>query len=529
MIYIYLQKYRSDFLKWATENLFKFEEIHDLDLLFLSNDMLVTDDDKLVGKCSAKIVLLDLNHEYSNKSMENCVIIQNISELAVSVPVYCKLPAYREVNTDKCWAFLDNAWGIFAQQRYQKILPTEDLITTNDSKCETESEPTRYSTATTPHLHANIKPNPIQQDIDIDTVEDLAPVEESTTRFSQPEDEPRLYQQPEVCFQQQTDLQTDVSFQQQAYQQKIYSSHAEPTKGYVQQVQTPLAPAITKPFSLESIKTTSATVRRGSRKNVSYSRRSSRINTDTNIILFFGITPKTGVSCLCYLFASYVAGIMQDKQCLLVDMDVNQPDLTKLITTGNQINPNSDTNLINLVQVPLDQLGGALPALISEMQVDSHQAYYSQLSSILNTNVSFVDKRNLSAWNFNQHLQTLSNYYDYIFVDCGRLQSTTNYQLHLLSSNFQKVFVASGLTHSSISEFVQTLSPLMLDYRVVLNRTNKNLTGAQITRTLGKDILATFPNILTIESLISQGRNVFDLNDEYFIRNLEQLREGLGV
>lgn len=521
MIAASFRDHRFQFLQWVSSNLFPFEEVYDLDLLAGKYDILITD-------------ISDIPETYKGKVIRYGKDFDDFNQLKEYVPVMPTkiVTADVPVKDNEILSYFTQT--VFFEQNKASLIVATLPVTQEDKDmfCDPIVEPAPT---------VNPVASPIQLESEPDIPEDPA-VEELPEPLDIPEPAPNPVQTyahvepqtpPEPLY-----VPQDPVAPQQAH---VYTPQPEHRSSNFVQQQPPQAPVYqpaprayvpqVQPYNqmmpMQQTQPVSQ-VRRASRNSLARGHSQISVNRVGNVAAFFGITPKSGVSGLVYMLASYLAGVDPSKQILVIDLDINQPGLTSMLINGFHLDPMVDTNVINMASIPDNDLSSALNSLVYEIQLDPVASEYSHIHCIFNTNISFADKRALSGWDFSTRIQQLSMYYDYVLVDCGRLQSTANYQLFLLRSNFQKIFVASGMTHASIQEFVNCLTGMTIDYKVVLNRTNRNITGAAIQRNLGRDITATIPNIVAIESLIRQGRTANSFGDRGFLSNLDQLRDGLG-
>lgn len=526
MIAVSFRDRRFEFLQWASLNVFPFEEVYDLDLIEGKYDKLITDIQDIPETFTGKVIYVGSSPVPSTvtriesfsqlkehiHSVESCIGVDNVSRKDAQILTYVTQTSYYETNKSSI---------IVA------TLPVsqDDIDMFRDSVPEPEPvaapKPVAVITAEEPEsFEINSMPEPMDIPEPTTTVytAQQAPQTYPMPHIPQPlQEQPVMPQErPTSHFQQAQ--RSDMYAQSQIYRRDVTGSDSV----------MPIHPNNQSLAPLNVQTTSMPAVRRASRASLARSHSQVNISRVGNVAAFFGVTPKTGVSGMVYMLASYLANIDPSKQILVIDLDINQPGLSSMLINGFHLDPTVDTNVINMASLPDNDLSTALNSLVYELQLDPLTTEYSHIHCIFNTNITFADKRALSGWDFSTRIQQLSMYYDYVLVDCGRLQSTANYQLYMLRSNFQKIFVASGMTHASIHEFVSCLTGMNIDYKVVLNRTNRNITGAAIQRNLGKDITATIPNIVSIESLIRQGRTANSLGDRGFLANLDQLRDGLG-
>ncbi len=525
---------RTKFYAWLKNNLFSFEEVYDLASLDESHECLVTDIDMIPSGYHGKIISYGAFSSIGTH-------IDSFDDLASITAVKHIVVPDNFISDGKIYSAMDMAYQIQKKEMAADLvvglapLLEIDMGHQHVQAEQVSSEPRvrhadigGYVSQESPEMDedlltglgntSKIEPEPeysrqdVYESVDYSERFEQQPHQEYSDRFTQ---QPPYYPPHQEYYAQQHD-----PFSQQYNQQ--FSRYAQQEQQFSQTSLAPVAPR-----SLAEVRTASLGAQRVSRKQL----RRSKIQSSgsDNIMLFYGVSPKSGVSILTYMLASYLAQVRPDKQVLLIDMDINQPDLSQYLCTGFQLSPNSDTNIRNLAVIPEYQLDDAIPALVQEVPLSGTSEMYSHLNVMLNTGASFADKRAMFAYDFRQRIQKLSEYYDYILVDCGRLQASANYQLMLLSTLYQKVFVANGISQQYIAEFIQTIGSMNLDYKVVLNRAAKNMTAAALTRNLGRDVLAVIPNIVSLEATIKRGQTAMDIQNTAFLRNLEALREGLGL
>ena len=525
---------RSKFLQWASKHIFPFKEVYDLTFLEGKYDTLLTDISEIPDNFRGRVLYI------GDSEAPPCSIkVDTFDQFLEYIPTVTTQVTPDQITRKNAEIFT------FLTQVNQYELDKSSIVvatlplTQEDRDMFTES-------VTEPAPAAVPVANSIQSESDTEIFED-SPVEELPEPLDIPE--PAVEPQP-------TPVPTPIPTPQPVSAQKYTPPQEAYTSAFQQPVQAPYVPPYqsapppppqqqvpayqpaprayvpqVQPVNHMAPPQTSQQLtpaRRASRATLARGHAQTNVSRVGNVAAFFGVTPKSGVSGLVYMLASYLASVDPSKQILVIDLDINQPGLTSMLINGFHLDPMVDTNVINMASLPDNDLSSALNSLVYEIQLDPVATEYSHIHCIFNTNISFADKRALSGWDFSTRIQQLSMYYDYVLVDCGRLQSTANYQLYMLRSNFQKIFVASGMTHASIQEFVNCLTGMTIDYKVVLNRTNRNITGAAIQRNLGRDIISTIPNIVAIESLIRQGRTANSFGDRGFISNLDQLRDGLG-
>ncbi len=522
---------RTKFYAWLKNNLFSFEEVYDLASLDESYECLVTDIDMIPSGYHGKIISYGAFSSIGTH-------IESFNDLASITAVKHIVVPDNILSDGKIYSIMDMAYQIQKKQSAADlVLGLAPLLEIDMGHQHVQAEQVIPESRV---RHADIGGYVSQESPDMDEdlltgvgrVSDIEPEREYTReetyestdyseRFTeQPVHEYSQNQQYSPPNQQYYQAPTQV-FSQSPYEQ-MYQGFAQQEQQFSQTSLAPIAPR-----NLAEVRTSSSGVHRVSRKQIKRSR-SQSVGSD-NVVFFFGVSPKSGVSILSYMMASYVAQVKPDKQVLLIDMDINQPDLSQFLCTGFQLSPNTDTIIKNLAIIPEFQLDEAIPALIQEVPFTDTNDMYTHINVMLNTGASFTDKRAMFAFDFRQRIQKLSEYYDYIFVDCGRLQASANYQLFLLSTLYQKVFVANGINQKYISEFIQTVGSMNLDYKVVLNRAAKNMTAASLTRNLGREVLAVIPNIVSLEPAIKRGQTALDIQNIAYQRNLEALREGLGL
>lgn len=550
MIAVYFKNCRTEFFSWAKTHLFGFTELYDLALLNESYKCLVTDSPEVPSDFHGKVI------SYGALSSLG-VHIDDFDQLSQYIPIKAIVVPDKLVSTHMVDSIMDMAYHVLEKNQPPNLIvdiaPTVE-ISLGLHRVQAEVVPPQPSVRRADTV--GFVQSSDEDDVDDDLLagaskmDDLDPYEEQSQDFVEPayqEAEPRM----ERPLQGQHDFYNDApnwgaqhsqQFNQQAFQpaQRAYTP-VQPTYPPAQSInspeyqdivrrqnqfgQTSLAPV--QSVDLTTIRPRSMGVQRASQGQIRRSR--NKVSNTSNIIFFYGISPKSGVSILTYMLATHLAQIHTDKQVLLLDMDVNQPDLSHMLASGYGLDPMSDANIKNLAVVPDEQLSEYLPALVQELHLETQTGEYVRLNAILNTGITFADKRALSAWDFRSKIQKLSEYYDYILVDCGRLQANANYQLMFLTTLCQKVFVCSGMNRGDLVEFVQSVGAMNVDYKVVLNRAAKNMTSATLTRSLCRDVLAIFPNIVSLESLVKRGKNAFQVQDSLYQRNLESLREGLGL
>ncbi|MEG2376921.1 MAG: AAA family ATPase [Clostridia bacterium] len=251
------------------------------------------------------------------------------------------------------------------------------------------------------------------------------------------------------------------------------------------------------------------------------------VSSMTKVVYLYGITPRSGTSTLAYMYANYLASVQQSKHVLLIDLDVASPSLTRMLMDSHGLNQHSDCNIFNLATLSTDEFRESKSMLIEDVILTSTTGTESTLSLILHDTTSFQDKRLLAAFNFSEKIEMLKDFFDYIIVDCGKLISSMDYQLHSLSAVDSKLFVVDGSTRETVLQFVQDINSLTLDYQVVMCKTGRNMTSAAISRQLGKQVIASFPQKNTIWHALASGKSILDIQDQGVLKALEQLLGGL--
>lgn len=536
MIAVYFTNCRTEFFSWAKTHLFGFTELYDLALLNEFYKCLVTDSPEVPSDFHGKVI------SYGALSSLG-VHIDDFDQLSQYIPIKSIIVPDKLVSTHMVDSIMDMAYHVLEKNQPPNLIvdiaPTVE-ISLGLQYVQAEVVPPQPSVRradTVGFVQSSDEAN-----VDDDLLAGASKMDDSDPYSGQNQDfvEP-AYQEAEPGMkgpvQGQHDFYNDTpnwgaqhsqQFNQQAYPpaQSINSpEYQDIVRRQNQFGQISLAPA--QSVDLATIRPRSMGVQRASQGQIRRSR--NKVSNTSNIVFFYGISPKSGVSILTYMLATHLAQIHTDKQVLLLDMDVNQPDLSHMLASGYGLDPMSDANIKNLAVAPDEQLSEYLPALVQELPLETQMDEYVRLNVILNTGITFADKRALSAWDFRSKIQKLSEYYDYILIDCGRLQANANYQLMFLTTLCQKVFVCSGMNRGNLVEFVQSVGAMNIDYKVVLNRAAKNMTSAILTRSLCRDVLAIFPNIVSLESLVKRGKNAFQVQDSLYQRNLESLREGLGL
>lgn len=546
MIAVYFTNCRTEFFSWAKTHLFGFVELYDLALLNESYKCLVTDSSEVPSNFHGKVI------SYGALSSLG-VHIDSFDQLEQYVPIKSIIVPDKLIPMRRIYSLADMAYHVLEKNQPPNLVvdiaPTVEInLGLHRVQAEVVPPPSVRRADTVGFAQSSDEDNVDDELLaGASKMDDLDPYEEprqdvveSSYQEAEPEmDSPKagqtgFYQQaaqPQPGW----NPQPSQPFTQPGYQQPSQTGYPQSAfnspeyRDIVQRQsqfgQTSLAPVSS--VDLATIRPRSMGVQRASHGQIRRSRH--KTSNTSNIVFFYGISPKSGVSILSYMLATHLAQIHSDKQVLLLDMDVNQPDLSHMLATGYGLDPMSDANIKNLAVIPDEQLSEYLPALVQELPLESQTDEYIRLNVILNTGISFADKRALSAWDFRSKIQKLSEYYDYVLVDCGRLQANANYQLMFLTTLCQKVFVCSGMNRGDIVEFVQSVGSMNVDYKVVLNRAAKNMTSATLTRSLCRDVLAQFPNIVSLESLVKRGKNAFQVQDALYQRNLEALREGLGL
>lgn len=285
---------------------------------------------------------------------------------------------------------------------------------------------------------------------------------------------------------------------------------------FSEEIITPVTPPALIPSNSRPV------VKRGRVGALSIKRDAATINT-SNIIYFYGITPKSGTTTVCLLLAGYLAAMRKDKKVLLIDLDINKPDLTRVIQDSQGI-ARADANLKNLVQLDEQEYMKSVHLLIDEVQVNN-----VTLDIILNTASTFQDKRLLSSNDFTRKITMLSDMYDYIIVDNGRLMGNLDYQLYQFATQGSKIFVADGSNRTTVGAFITDMAAITFPYNIVMSKTDRRQTPTMIERQLGREVLAAIPIKNSIGSLIQQGTGVTTMGDPTLLSCYDLIAGGLGI
>ncbi len=472
MIGINLTENRSEFMHYCLSHMFPFVEVYDVTNINPEIDYLLTDNPQDVTEMGEKVICY-------KKSFQGFKVITDFSELNKYVRVQRMNIVCATVSDNIILTTLDEAFA---------------------SKVSTDKGNTFY----------------IDSDALERTVAVIKPITEHT-QFVPPVVEMQQSRQEELF-----EIPDAIEVVPEIVYPMVQLEPEMPTQSF--------SPALQRHDvqGLSVIKQERGIARRVARDELRIGR--TNLSTMSNVVYVFGITPKSGTSSLTYILANYMANIHPDKHTVVVDLDVSKPDLSKLLTTCFSLNPDSDSNIYSLATLSSAEYSESINMLTDEIDVGAGTASGSALlSTIRHTTTAFKDKRLLAQTDFTPRITLLKEFYDYVFVDCGRLEVSSDYQLGILASKDTKLFVADGSSRATLMEFVQDMSTLQIDYKVVINKLSRNATPLLVSRELGKPCLATFAIKNSLGGLLMNGNAIVSVEDNAFLKSVEKLVEELGL
>lgn len=492
MVLVFLKEHRNEFYAYLQNHIFDYKEIFDLDVQSeFDYDYLLTDVEDVPQDIKQKIIFYGCSQEGITISSFD-QLARHIGVLHISTPS-CVIPESSIIAT------IEEAW-------YCRPRVDSDNL---DFKFELPEE---------------------QQEIVVTVPSVTASVVQPHVAFK-----PVIRDVPEVTLQK-VDIPTPPPMNTSNMQPQIVfpveQSRPRPVQQYVSRNSQSVASfdidstfesaAPTRHFnSLAEVNQRPSSLSRGSINDALKIGRRAAINTNT-ANLFFGVTPDSGVTSLCYLLAQQLSTMFPEQSVCLVDLDIIKPDLTGMIAKITGLDSRTDANILNLAQLTTDDWMDNQSYLVSEISIGA-----ARFDFIAHTTTGFADKRVLSTYDYMPKIEMLRDVYDFVIVDAGRIQATADYQLMMMASLHTKVLVADGTSRSTLLAFLRDVVSINVDYSIIINKLNRNITPTVLERQLAREVSASLPVKNSLEPFILNGNMVKDIGDAVFTRNLLSIIEGV--
>lgn len=492
MVLVFLKEHRHDFYAYLQNHIFDYREIYDLDIQSeFDYDYLLTDTKDVPQSIRQKTIFYGCSQEGITISSFD-QLTRYIGVLSISTPS-CVIPESSIIAT------IEEAWYC------RPAMDPDDF----NFKFEFPNEQQEI-VVTVPSVATSV----VQPKVAFEPVAQSVPeVKLQKIDITEPTYEQPVNEQPQIVFP------VEQSRQRPMHQYATRSARGS-TALNVDSAFESAAP--TRHFSsLAEVNQRPVSVSRGSINDALRIGRHAAINTNT-ANLFFGVTPDSGVTSLCYLLAQKLSSMFPEQSVCLVDLDIIKPDLTSMISKITGLDSRTDANILNLAQLTTDDWIDNQSYLVSEISVGP-----SRFDFIAHTTTGFADKRVLSAYDYMPKIEMLRDAYDFVIVDAGRIQATADYQLMMMASLHTKVLVADGTSRTTLLAFLRDVVSINVDYSIVINKLSRNITPAVLERQLAREVSASLPVKNSLEPFILNGNMVDDIGDSVFARNLLSIIEGV--
>lgn len=181
------------------------------------------------------------------------------------------------------------------------------------------------------------------------------------------------------------------------------------------------------------------------------------------IITLSSITDKSGVSSIGYLLAHAIAEQHPTAKVLYVDLNISNPNF---IADTVGVSQYTDATIMQIASLSQSDFVNNIALLTETLNLGR-----SSVSVITFGQASFTQKKAAAGANFEQLLQALSNFFDMVIVDLGKLQFTLGYQLELFKSRIARhLLLADGSDSRLIKSFISNAKELPRTYEIVVNK-----------------------------------------------------------
>ena len=220
------------------------------------------------------------------------------------------------------------------------------------------------------------------------------------------------------------------------------------------------------------------------------------------VITVSSITDKTGVSSISYLLSQVLAEQHPTAKVLYIDLNIGNPNY---LAGALGINPDTDAALTKIASLSQDEFISNIALLTEAASLGR-----SSISVITLGQASFMQKKAIANANFEQLLVSLSNCFDLIVVDLGKIQCTLNYQLNLLNSHVARhLILADGSDSRLVKAFTANALELPRSFEIVVNKYSPQAGIFTINQVLHMQPIATIGLHRNVDAFVT-GRLAFE-------------------
>lgn len=195
------------------------------------------------------------------------------------------------------------------------------------------------------------------------------------------------------------------------------------------------------------------------------------------IITFSSLTDKAGTTTVAFLLAKAIAGEDINTKVLYLDLNISNPNtIVNLLGYGGD----TDASIVNIATASEIDFAANLSLLTETIPAGD-----SSFSMITFGEATFRQKTGFSVIDYNQFLSTLSDNFDIVLVDIGKLQGTMPYQQFIInSSNAKHILVADGSSSRAVNTFISNTQGLMHSFEIVVNKSAPNVGTFTFSRVM---------------------------------------------
>lgn len=243
----------------------------------------------------------------------------------------------------------------------------------------------------------------------------------------------------------------------------------------------------------------------------------------SNIVVFFGASSKCGASTLAYSLACELSQEISRK-VLLIDLDIAKPGLTSDIYALNKFDVNDDCNVASLFLHNFSEYSANLEYLVHA--VENGESRFSFLGGSVPSD--FQSRAILSSYDYGTFISYLSKEYNTIVIDAGKFTGASAYQMYLLRTTFQKIFVLSCSTKFSLEDGIISASVIPYDFDGVLNLCTAKTNEFIIQKALHRPIIGKLLARPAARNLWKTGKYLGNLDNESAWKEWKEFSGNIG-